>query len=142
MFEFGRGKRVGQPIEHEIHGRLADADVFELAAKQRLVVLLVGHDADGPGEACARVDLDLVIGRNDARAENDRRHVPLARRPETHDEPHRAGRKVALAVMRDDRRIEQRRRLDRILGRQVGSEQQAAIVRKIVREADLSVAVW
>ena len=53
MFELGRGERVGQPVQHESHRLLVDTDVFELAAKQRLVVLLVGHDADGPGEASA-----------------------------------------------------------------------------------------
>ena len=136
MFELGQGERVGEAVQHEIHRPVGDADVFELAAKQGLVVLLVGHDADGPGEASAGVDLDLVIGRDDAGAEDDRRHVPLARGPQTHDEPHRAGGKVALVVMRDDRRVEERRRLDRILGGQVGPDQQAAIVREVVREAD------
>ena len=136
VFELRRGEGVGQPVQHERHRLLADADVFELAAKQRLVVLLVGNDADGPGEASAGVDLDLVIGSDDAGAEDDRRHVPLARGPETHNEPHRAGGQVALVVMRDDRRIEQRRRLDRILGGQVGPDQQAAIVREVVRHAD------
>ena len=86
---------------------LGHADVVELPPEQRLLVLLVGHDADGPGETSARVDLDLVIGRDDAGAEDDRRHVPLARRAETHDEPHRAVGKIPLVVMRDDRRIEQ-----------------------------------
>ena len=43
---------------------------------------------------------------------------------------------VALVVMRDDRRVEERRRLDRILGGQVGPDQQAAIVREVVRHAD------
>ena len=46
-----------------------------------------------------------------------------------------AGR-LPLVVMRDDRRVEQRRRLDRILRGQVGSDQQAAIVREVVRHAD------
>ena len=118
-----------------------DADVFELAAKQGLVVLLVGHDADRPGEPPAGVDLDLVIGSDDAGAEDDRRHVPLARRPQAHDEPHRAGGKVALVVMRDDRRVEERRRLDRILGGQVGPDQQAAIVREVVRVPIIAMAV-
>ncbi len=136
MFELGRGERVGQPVQHEIHHPLVDADVFELAPKQGLFVLLVGNNADGPGEASAGVDLDLVIGGDYAGAEDDRRDVPLARGAETHNEPHRAGGKVALVVMRDDRRVEQRRRLDRILGGQVGPDQQAAIVREVVRAAD------
>ena len=109
---------------------------LSLRRNKRFVVLRVGNDADGPGEASAGVDVDLVIGSDDAGAEDDRRHVPLARGPETHNEPHRAGGKVALVVMRDDRRIEQRGRLDRILGGQVGPDQQAAIVRKVVRRAD------
>jgi len=51
-----------------------------------------------------------LIGSDYAGAEDDRRHVPLARRSEAHDEPHRAGGSVPLVVMRDDRRVEQRRR--------------------------------
>ena len=53
-------------------------------------------------------DLDLVIGVDDPGAENDRRHVALARCPETHNEPYCAGGKVSLIIMSDDRRIEQR----------------------------------
>ncbi len=136
MFELLRSERVAQPVQHEVGSPVVDADVLELAPKQGLVVLLVGNDVDGPGEPSARVDVDLVIGGDDAGAEDDRRHVPLAGGPETHDEPHRAGGKVALAVMRDDRRVEQRRRLDRILGGQVGPDQQPAILREVVRAAD------
>ena len=80
-----------------------------------------------------RVDLDLVVGSDDAGAEDDRRNMPLARGAETHDEPHRAGGKFVLIVMGDDRRVEQRGRLDRVLRRQVGSDQQAAIAREVVR---------
>ncbi len=136
MFELRRGERVGQPVQHQRHRLLADADVLELAAKQGLVVLRVGNNADGPGEASAGIDLDLMIGGDYAAAKDDRRHVPLARRTETHNEPHGAGGKIALVVMRDDRRVEQGRRLDRILGSQVGPDQQAAILRKVVRQAD------
>ena len=77
-----------------------------------------------------------MIGVDDAGTEHDGRHVPLTRRPETHDEPHRTGGKVPLVVMRDDRRVEQRRGLDRILRGQVGSDEQAAIVRKVVRHSE------
>ncbi len=80
--------------------------------------------------------MDLVIGGDDAGAKDNRRHVPLAGGAETHDEPHRAGGKIALVVMRDDRRVEERRRLDRILGGQVGPDQQPAIAREFVRAAD------
>ncbi len=133
MFELGQGERVGQPIEHESNRPLGHADVVELPPEQGLLVLFVGQNADRPGEASARVDLDPVIGSDDAGAEDDRRHVPLARRSQTHNEPHRTVRNVPLVVMRHDGRVEQRRRFDRILGGQVGSDQQAAILREIVR---------
>ena len=102
MFELRQGERVGQPVEHELHRPLGHADVVELAAEQGLLVLLVGNDADGPGEASVGLDLDLVVGRDHAGAEDDRRHVPLARGPQTHNEPHRAGGQIALVVVRHD----------------------------------------
>ena len=135
LFELGRGERVAEAIQNEVHHRIVDADVLELATEQRLFELLVRHDPDGLGEAAAGVDLDPVVGIDDAGAEDDGGDVPLAGRPQTHDEPHRAGGNVALVVMRDDRRIEERRGFERILRGQVGSDQHAAIARAVVRLA-------
>ena len=100
--------------------------------EQRLFELLVRHEPDRLGEAAAGVDLDLVVGVDDAGAKDDGGDVPLARRPQAHDDPHRAGGNVALVVMRNDRRIEECRGFERIFRGQVGPDQHLAIARAVV----------
>ncbi len=136
LFELDQSERVAEAIQNEVRHRIVDADVFELAAEQRLFILLVPHDPDGLGEAAAGVDLDVVVGIDDAGAEDDGGDVPLAGRPQAHDDPHRTGGNVALVEMRDDRGVEEGRGFDGILGGQVGPNQHAAIARAVVRLAD------
>ncbi len=132
MFELGQGEEVAQAIQNKVRHLLVDADVQERAAEQGLVELLVRHDPHGLGEAAARVDLDLVVGIDDARAEDDGGYVPLARRPQAHDDPHGPGGDVALVEVRHDRGIEEGRRFDGILRGQVGPDQHAAVARAVV----------
>ena len=66
MFELGQGEGVGEPVEHKSYRPLGHADIVELPPEQGLFVLFVGHNADRPGEASAGVDLNLVIGGDDA----------------------------------------------------------------------------
>ena len=72
VLQLGHGERVTEPVEHQPHRPLVDPDVMELAVKERLVVLLVGKDADRMGEAGGRVHLDLVVRVNHTCTEDDR----------------------------------------------------------------------
>jgi len=133
LLELRQVEKVAEAIQNEVRHRMVDVDVLKLSAEQRFFILLIRHGPDGLGEAAARVDLDLVVGIDDAGTKDNGGDVPLARRPQTHDDPDRTGGNVALVVMGNDRRIEQRRGFDRILRGQVGSDQHPAIARAVVR---------
>jgi len=65
-----------------------------------------------------------------SRAERDRRDVPFAGGPKAQDEAHRSRRKVGLVRVRHDRGIEQRRRFERVLVREIGAEKQLPLLGK------------
>ena len=75
------------------------------------------------------VDRDARVGIEHAGAKLDRRQMALAHGTQAHDEAHRAARKAALIRRRHDRWVEQRSGLDRVLVREVGPDQQAALGR-------------
>ena len=60
----------------------------------------------------------------DAGAENDRRDMSLAGGPQAHQKPNGALRNVVLHDRGDDRRIEQRDRLEGVVHREVSAEKQ------------------
>ena len=103
-----------------------------------------------------RVDHHVVVRRQRAGAENDTADVALASGPQAHDEPRVAVADAALVGVRDDRRVEQRRRIDGVFHRQVRPGQEppaggpqavpadhrrAAFVVLVERECDAGVPV-
>src|SRR5262249_55750282 len=79
-----------------------------------------------------RVDRDLALLIQDARAKSDRRYMSFACRPQAQNETQRTGRQVRLVRMRDDRWIEQSRRFQRILMGVVGAKQQFPFFGKLL----------
>ncbi len=71
--------------------------------------------------------------------------MPLASGSQAQQEPHRAGGQAALIWVGDDRRIEQRRRLDGVLQRKVCSDQPLALLGYLLMRlevaGDLLIAV-
>src|SRR5688572_5893228 len=72
------------------------------------------------------VDVQAAVRIEHAAAKLYRRQVAFPDRSQAHHETNRAGREAVLIRGRHDRRVEQRRRLDRILVREIRAYQQAS----------------
>ena len=75
-------------------------------------------------KSSGRHDLDPLVAVDDPGPECDRRNVSFAGGAQAEDKTQRAGREIRLVRVRNDGRIEQRRGLQRILGQEIGSDQQ------------------
>ena len=71
-----------------------------------------------------RGECEVAVDADEALAKLDRREVALAGGAQAHDEAQGAGRDTFLRRVRDDRGIEQRRRLQAVLAHEVGADQQ------------------
>ena len=117
-----------QQRHHLFDKAIREAQLDELPLKQRLFVLRVRSMSGvvtnrGVGSSAI---LQLLIDR--AGAKRDRRHVPFAGRPQADDEPLRTGRQARLIRMPHHRRIEQRRRFERVLLRKITADEQLAVL--------------
>ena len=92
-----------------------------------LVEEAVGHGLGREGVPRRRVEADIAVVAEDAAAEDDRRNVAFAGGPQAHQEADRPGGQVVLVGMLDDGRVEQGRRLDGVLHREVRAEQQLTV---------------
>src|SRR5690349_10234179 len=72
------------------------------------------------------VDRDGAVRIKRASAKFYRRQVPFPDRSQAHHETNRAAGKTLLVRRKHDRRVEQRRRLDRVLVSEIGADQQAS----------------
>ena len=108
---------------------VGEAQLDQLALEQRLCRTAYSGSMSGRrDEPRRRVEHDAAIAIDDARAKRDRRDVPFAGRPQAQDESLRALRHARLVGMPDHRRVEQRRRLERVLLREVRADQQLAVL--------------
>ena len=83
-----------------------------------------GSDLGRDDRGGDRVKCEVAVDADEAAAKLDRREVALAGGAQAHDEAQGAGRHAVLGRVRDDRRIEQRRRLQAVLAHEVGADQQ------------------
>ena len=96
---------------------------LQLADEVGLIECVRRGRPERPAVPAGRVDTDPAIGVDQAPAEDDRRDVPLAGGTQAHEEADRAWWHVGLIHRRDDRRVEQGGRLDRVLHREAGADQ-------------------
>ena len=81
----------------------------------------LGHGRETRG----RIDGDAAVRADRSRPERQRRDVPFADGTQAQDEPTAVCRRAGLVGMAHDARIEQGRRLERVLVQEVGSDQAA-----------------
>src|SRR5579863_8388017 len=77
----------------------------------------------GAGERSRLLDADRGSGADRAGPELDAGQMPLADRAQAHDEPELPGAAAGLVGMRHDRRVEQRRALQRVLLSEIRADQ-------------------
>src|ERR671918_906698 len=111
--------------------------VAERGGNERLVDAHLQQGCDEVGFATARVTnlgrdhrggdrgkYEVAVDADEAFAKFDRREVALAGCAQAHDEAQGTGRDACLVRVRDDRGIEQRRRLQAVFAHEVGADQQ------------------
>jgi hypothetical protein len=126
--EFSGREPFREVIEHERSRLVVLAHLNQLAPEQFTLVEVGDHrtlDQDRPRV----VDGDRTSGADYTGPELDARDVPFADGPEAHDEAGVACRQAGLVGMEHHRRVEQRRRLDRVLMGEAGSDQQLPLGR-------------
>ena len=141
------GKHRGVSARHVLLGELGERDIQlgrgeagrqDAPEKARVLVLMAklgefllekfaivrnGPGTAGVEEPAGRVEADLGLAADRAGPELDARQVAFADRPQAHDEPDFSGSTARLVGMRDDRRIEQGRGLERVLLSEIRSDQ-------------------
>ena len=120
--EFGHREPLRQPCQHSFLDFVQHRKVSELRREEALVVV-VRRTHTRLCVRAHRIELDGSVGIDDTRSELDRRHMSLADGPQTHDEPDSACGDTGLVGCDHDRRVAQRRRLDRVLVREVGADE-------------------
>ena len=122
----------------QLSGIEAWGKVAERGGDERLVDAHLQQGCDEVGFVAARVtDLgrghrggdrgkcEVAVDADEAFAKFDRREVALAGGAQAHDEAQGTGRDIFLVRVRNDRGIEQRRRLQAVFAHEVGADQQS-----------------
>jgi hypothetical protein len=122
------GELVAEPREHARRQLVERAELDQLGAEQRL-----GEVARRRALAADQVRPDRIERQRAVRIEQpgtklDRGQMAFAHRAQAEHDAQAAARHAALLGRRHDRRVEQRRGLDRVLVGEVGPDQQAALV--------------
>ena len=84
-----RPRIVGVGIDgaDAVRARIVEADVAQLSLEKPLFVKPVGRKSAAAEGLSGRVEADRVVGRDHARAKNDRGDVSFAGRPQAHQHP-------------------------------------------------------
>ena len=107
---------------------VGESQLDELPLKECFLVLRVRLHIGRSDEPRRWVERDAAISIDRPRSKCYRRHVPFAGRAQADDEPLYTGRQARLVRMPHDRRVEQRRRLQRVFLREVTADQQLTVL--------------
>ena len=113
VFQLAGIERWRKVAEHGTDERLVDPQVQQRRDEVSLAIARVtdlGRDHRGGN----RVECEVAVDADEAFAKFDRREVALAGGAQAHDEAKRTGRDTLLIRVRDDRGVEQRRRLQAV----------------------------
>ena len=120
--QFLQRKIVVQLGQHALAKIILHARFLQFVRKQSLGVGHIRHALRLGDKRHGRRQRDAILRADFARAESDGGNVAFARGAQTQDETQRALWHAGLVGVRHDGRIEQRRRLRRILVREVGAD--------------------
>ena len=112
-----------QRAQHGGNENLVESELQQAPDKVSLAMAWV-TDLGCGDRAGNRVERNVSVGADEAAAKLDRREMTLAGGTQAHDEPQRAGRDAVLIRVRDNRGVEQCRRLQAVLAHEVGADQQ------------------
>src|SRR5579859_3173897 len=110
-------------VQHATAKIILDTRLFKFVGKQSLGVSDIGHAFRLRHKGCGGREGDVSLRTGCAGAEADGGNVSLARGTQTQDETQRSWRQSTLIGMWHDGWIEQRRRLHRILVREVSTDE-------------------
>ena len=119
--QLGHREPVADTGEHGADMAVHDAQLHELGAEQ--LALELGAATLAVHGGLGRVDPDLAVGVDRARAELDAGDVALADRPKAHDHTEGPGVDAGLVGGGDERGVGQRSGLDGVLVGEVGPEE-------------------
>jgi hypothetical protein len=119
-----------QLVQHAPAKIILHARFLEFVGKQSLDIGGIGHALRLGHERHGRRERDAMVQANRAGAESDGGNMPFARGPQAQDETQRTLWQSGLVGMRHDGRVEKRRRLRRILVREVSAEEHLSFGRR------------